>query len=89
MYIAINQCWIFELAELDHMTSKNDQSALKALFSSATDSYPPPYARGIGKFPRPSAFAATWSRFDFLIDPSAGHRMFLVIPLKQDPAKEE
>ena len=89
LYMAINQCWIYELAELDHMTSKSHQGALKAMFSSATDNYPPPYARGVGKFPRPSVFAATCNRIDFLSDPSADHRRYWIIPLKQDPEKEE
>ena len=89
LYMAINQCWIYELAELDHMTTKHHQGALKALFSTAIDSYPPPYARGIGKFPRPSVFVATCNRLDFLSDPSADHRRYWIIPLNQDPEKEE
>jgi len=89
LYMCINQCWIYELAELDHMTSKKEMSALKAMFSSATDTYAKPYARGIGKFPRPSVFAATCNRFDFLTDPSASHRRYWIIPLTQDPEKKE
>ena len=89
LYMCINQCWIYELAELDHMTTKKHQGALKAMFSTATDTYAKPYARGIGKFPRPSVFAATCNRFDFLSDPSADHRRYWIIPLKQDPEKEE
>ena len=89
LYMAIDQCWIYELAELDHMTTKKDQGALKAMFSTATDTYAKPYARGIGKFPRPSVFAATSNRFDFLSDPSASHRRYWIIPLTQDPEKKE
>ena len=89
LYMAIDQCWIYELAELDHMTSKHDQGTLKAIFTSTTDTYPPPYARALGNFPRPSVFAATSNRFDFLSDPSADHRRYWIIPLTHDPDKEE
>ena len=85
LYMAINQCWLYELAELDYMTTKKDQGRLKGLFSSATDTFKRPYARGTGKFPRPSILVATSNRFDFLSDPSATHRRYWVIQLPHDP----
>ena len=84
LFMAINQCLIYELAELDGITSAKAQASLKAVFSSATDTYKRPYARGIGKFPRPSILVATSNRCDFLSDPSASHRRFWVIPLKKE-----
>ena len=89
LYMAIDQCWIYELAELDHMTSKQHQGTLKAIFTSKTDTYPPPYARAQETFPRPSVFAATSNRFDFLRDPSADHRRYWIIPLRLNPHNEE
>ena len=89
LYMCINQCWIYELAELDHMTSKKQMGALKAMFSSATDTYAKPYALGIDKYPRPSVFAESCNRYDFLRDPSSSHRRYWIIPLTQDPEKEE
>ena len=82
LFMTINQCLIFELAELDGITGKKAQAALKAILSSATDTYKRPYARGIGKFPRPSILVATSNRCDFLSDPSADHRRFWVIPIQ-------
>jgi predicted P-loop ATPase len=84
LFMAINQCLIYELAELDGITSAKAQASLKAVFSSATDTYKRPYARGIGKFPRPSILVATSNRCDFLSDPSASHRRFWVIPVKKE-----
>ena len=75
---------IYELAELDGITSAKAQASLKAVFSSATDTYKRPYARGTGKFPRPSILVATSNRCDFLSDPSASHRRFWVIPVKKE-----
>ena len=89
LLMAIGTCWIYELAELDYMTTKHHQGNLKGMFTSQIDQYPPPYARAMGKFPRPSVFAATCNRYDFLSDPSADHRRYWIIPLKQDPEKEE
>ena len=89
LYMAIGQCWIYEFAELDHMTSKEHQGKLKGIFTSDSDTYSKPYARAMGKYPRPSVFAASSNRFDFLRDPSADHRRYWIIPLTLDPTKEE
>ena len=84
LFMAINQCLIYELAELDGITGVKAQAKLKAIFSSSTDTYKRPYARGIGKFPRPSILVATSNRCDFLSDPSASHRRFHVIPIQAE-----
>ena len=89
LLMAIGTCWIYELAELDHMMSKQHEGSLKGMFTSQIDQYPPPYARAMGKFPRPSVFAATCNRIDFLSNPSADHRRYWIITLKQDPEKGE
>jgi len=89
LYMAIGQCWIYELAELDHMTSKDHQGKLKGIFTSDSDTYPKPYARAMGKYPRPSVFAASSNRFDFLRDPSADHRRYWIIPLTLNPHNQE
>ena len=81
LFMAINQTLIYEFAELDGITGVRAQASLKAVLSSATDTYKRPYATGIGKFPRPSILVATSNRCDFLSDPSAIHRRFWVIPL--------
>jgi predicted P-loop ATPase len=81
LFMAINQTLIYEFAELDGITGVRAQASMKAVLSSATDTYKRPYATGIGKFPRPSILVATSNRCDFLSDPSADHRRFWVIPL--------
>ena len=79
--MAINQTLIYEFAELDGITGVRAQASMKAVLSSATDTYKRPYATDIGKFPIPSILVATSNRCDFLSDPSADHRRFWVIPL--------
>ena len=80
LYMAIQTCVIYELAELDSMTSKKDAGRVKALLSSATDTFKRPYARGIGKHPRPSILVGSCNASDFLNDPT-GSRRFWVIDL--------
>ena len=80
LFMAIQTCVIYELAELDSMTSKKDAGRVKALLSSATDTFKRPYARGIGKHPRPSILVGSCNASDFLNDPT-GSRRFWVIDL--------
>ena len=80
LFMAIQTCLIYELAELDSMTSKKDAGRVKALLSSATDTFKRPYARGIGKHPRPSILVGSCNASDFLNDPT-GSRRFWVIDL--------
>ena len=81
LFMAIQTCVIYELAELDSMTSKKDAGRVKALLSSATDTFKRPYARGIGKHPRPSILVGSCNASDFLNDPT-GSRRFWIIDLK-------
>lgn len=88
LFMAIQTCWFYELAELDSMTSKKDQGAIKAMLSSSVDTFKRPYARGIGRHPRPSIMVASCNRHDFLNDPT-GSRRFWVIDLPQNPEKDQ
>ena len=88
LYMAIQTCWFYELAELDSMTSKKDQGAIKAMLSSSVDTFKRPYARGIGRHPRPSVMVASCNRHDFLNDPT-GSRRFWVIDLPQQPEQDQ
>ena len=78
LFMQIQRCWFYELAELDSMTSKKDAGTLKALLSSSIDSFRSPYARGIHDNPRPSIMVASCNRPDPLNDPT-GSRRFHVI----------
>uniref|UniRef100_UPI0040484933 VapE domain-containing protein n=1 Tax=Cyanobium sp. TaxID=2164130 RepID=UPI0040484933 len=88
LFMAIQTCWFYEIAELDSLTSKKEAGVLKALLSSDTDTFRPPYAKGIGRYPRPSVLVGTCNRDDFLNDPT-GSRRFWIIDLPHDPAKGE
>ena len=82
LYMTIGTCLIYEIAEIDGIKGKS-QTDFKVLLSSTKDSYKRPYARGIGKYPRPSIFVATSNRGDFLSDPSSDNRRFWIIPIKE------
>jgi predicted P-loop ATPase len=88
LFMAIQTCWFYEIAELDSLTSKKEAGVLKALLSSDTDAFRPPYAKSIGRYPRPSVLVGTCNRDDFLNDPT-GSRRFWIIDLPHDPAKGE
>ena len=80
LYMAIQRCWLYELAELDYMTSKQEVGKMKALISSATDTFRVPYGKTNQPYKRPSIFVGTVNRSDFLNDPD-GSRRFWVIDL--------
>ena len=88
LFMAIQTCWFYEIAELDSLTSKKEAGVLKALLTSDTDTFRPPYAKGIGRYPRPSVLVGTCNRDDFLNDPT-GSRRFWIIDLPHNPAKGE
>lgn len=80
--LALHQCWIYEMAELESVTGRRDAGALKALLSSTVDSFRPPYGKGMGRFPRASVFVGTCNQTDFLVDPTGNDR-FLVVEIKE------
>jgi predicted P-loop ATPase len=82
--LAIQTCWIYELAELETKTGNKEAGAIKALLSSSVDTFRVPYGAGIDEHPRPSILVGSCNRDDFLRD-STGSRRFWVIDLPQDP----
>jgi len=82
--LAIQTCWIYELAELETKTNRQEAGAIKALLSSSVDSFRVPYGGGIEDHPRPSIFVGSCNRSDFLRD-ETGSRRFWVIDLPHDP----
>jgi predicted P-loop ATPase len=76
---AIHSCLIFEMAELDSVTSAKATGEVKALLSSATDSYQLPYGKSVRKFPRRSIMVATGNKKGVLRDDE--HRRFWIIDL--------
>ena len=88
LFMAIQTCWFYEIAELDNLTTKKEASVLKALLSSDTDTFRPPYAKKPEKYPRPSVLVGTCNRDDFLNDPT-GSRRYWIIDLPHDKEKGE
>ena len=86
--LAIHTAWIYELAELDTLTSKREAGAVKALLSSATDRFRPPYASGMEWHPRRSILVGTCNRDDFLRDETGSRRFWIIeIPGRIDCEK--
>ena len=80
--MAIHSTWIYELAELDGITSRKEAADVKAILSSPTDRFRPPYARTSEVHPRSSIFVGSCNRDDFLRD-ETGSRRFWVIEIPQ------
>ncbi|MFL9899043.1 VapE family protein [Paraburkholderia fungorum] len=66
--------WVIELAELDAL-SKSDSSNAKRFFTTAVDTYRPPYARRAIDVPRQSVFAGTVN-FDTYLKDESGNRRY-------------
>ena len=82
LYMAIQCCWIYEIAELDRVNPHGEKAAkLKALLSSSTDRFKRPYGKAIGNYKRPSILVSSCNQRNFLGDPT-GNRRYWVIDLK-------
>ncbi|CAG4906218.1 VapE domain-containing protein [Paraburkholderia saeva] len=66
--------WLIELAELDAL-SKSDSSNAKRFFTTAVDTYRPPYARRAIDVPRQSVFGGTVN-FDTYLKDESGNRRY-------------
>ncbi len=88
MIMNMHSCWIFELAELENVTSKKGVGELKALITTASDMIKKPYGRNIERDDRRSIMVSSVNGDDFLRDPS-GNRRFQVISLPQKAQRKE
>jgi predicted P-loop ATPase len=88
MIMNMHSCWIFELAELENITSKKGVGEIKALITTASDMIKKPYGRNIERDNRRSIMVSSVNGDDFLRDPS-GNRRFQVISLPQKAQKQE
>ncbi|WP_186169802.1 VapE domain-containing protein [Burkholderia gladioli] len=73
-YVVMAGKWVIELAELDAL-SKSESSNSKRFFSTAVDTYRPPYARRAVDVPRQSVFAGTVN-FDTYLKDESGNRRY-------------
>lgn len=76
----IHNTWIFELAELEALTSRKAAGHLKNMLTTTTDSVRVPYGKAPERLKRPSVFCATVNKRDFLRD-DTGNRRFWVVPI--------
>ena len=76
----IHSTWIFELAELETLTSRKSTGHLKNLITTNSDLVRMPYGRVPEPMKRASVFCATVNHRNFLRD-ETGNRRFWVIPI--------
>jgi len=76
--------WIVECAEVETLTTKAEAGELKALLSSASDNFLPPYGRKMIRADRPSVMVGTCNKDSFLND-TTGSRRFHIIRLLNKP----
>jgi predicted P-loop ATPase len=70
--------WIYELGELDHVTSKAHAGKLKAFVTSPVDTYRPPYGRAVEVIPRGNVIVGSTNEDSFLTDPTGDRRFWCV-----------
>ena len=74
----INGAWVYELGELDHVTSKAHAGRLKAFVTSQVDKYRPPFARAVLPQPRSNVIVGSTNEDQFLNDPTGDRRFHCV-----------
>lgn len=76
--LQINSAWIYELGELEHVTSRAHAGRVKAFVSSQVDNYRAPYGRSVEAVPRHNVIVGSTNESQFLTD-STGDRRFWVM----------
>lgn len=73
-FVSVRSRWCIEFAELDSL-KRSGVDRIKSFLSSATDSYRPPYGRGLVNVPRSCVFLGTVNGSSYLTD-ETGNRRF-------------
>lgn len=76
--LQINAAWIYELGELEHVTSRAHAGRVKAFISSQIDTYRQPYGRVVESVPRHNVIVGSTNEAQFLTD-TTGDRRFWVV----------
>jgi hypothetical protein len=76
--LQINHAWIYELAELDQVTSRAHAGRIKSFLSSQVDKYRPPYARTVASVPRGNVIVGSTNESQFLGDATGARRFWCV-----------
>lgn len=70
--------WVYELGELDHVTSRAHAGRIKAFLTSPVDTYRPPYGRSVEVIPRSNVIVGSTNEAQFLNDPTGDRRFWCV-----------
>ena len=76
--LCMNTCWLYEWAELEIWTTKNQQGTLKALITQRVDDFRPPYGSGMGRYPRKSILVGSVNEDSFLRDKTGSRRYWII-----------
>lgn len=76
--LTIRQGWIYELAEVDDITTRRTASELKSFITIAEDNFRPPYAGANERFPRAMVFAGSTNEAGYLADATGSRRFWTV-----------
>lgn len=76
--LQMRAAWIYELAEIDGLTSRRHAADIKAFATSAIDTIRVPYGRGVEPIPRSSVMCGTTNKDAFLTDDTGARRYWLV-----------
>lgn len=71
--LQVHAAWIYEWAEIDHVTTRTSASAVKAFLTVARDDVRPPYGIGVVSQPRSSVIVGTTNK-PFLDDETGSRR---------------
>lgn len=75
---------VYEIAELDHVTSKAHEASIKNFMTSKVDRYRPPYGRAVQSVPRRGIMVGTTNQAEFLSDDTGSRRFWPVRVTKID-----
>ena len=78
MLFRSNHAWIYELAELDQITSRAHAGRIKSFLTSQVDKYRAPYARAVSSVPRCNVIVGSTNEVQFLADPTGARRFWCV-----------
>lgn len=80
LLLNLHSTWLFELAELENVTTKREVGQLKNLITTSSDHIRVPYGKATEEKERNSIFVSSVNGDTFLRD-ETGHRRFLVIEI--------
>ena len=85
----INAAWIYELGELDSVTSKAHAGRIKGFITSQTDKYRLPFGRAVSTVPRSNVIVGSTNESNFLMDPTGARRFWCLRVGRIDAAAVE